>query len=147
MKSLLLLLMLGAGMVVPLQAGLNAEFRRHAGHPLWAGLLNFMVGLAAIVLVLVLMRVSPPSATRLAAAPSWAWLGGLCGATMVVSAVVSAPHLGAAALVAALVCGQLMASVVLDHFGAVGYEVRPVTVQRVVGVGLLIAGVVLVQRG
>lgn len=142
-----MLLMLGVGMLLPLQAGLNAEFRRHAGHPLWAGALNFAVGLAAIMLVLALLRVAPPSGERLAQAPGWAWLGGLCGATLVVSAVVSAPRLGATTLVAALVCGQLIASVWLDHIGAVGYPVRSITATRLLGVALLIGGLFLVRRG
>lgn len=147
MKALLMLLMVFAGGVLPLQAGFNTELRRHAGHPFWAGLANFVVGLLAVGLVLALMRVTPPSAVRLSQAPAWAWLGGLCGLIMVVSSVVSAPHLGATLLVAALVSGQLIMSVVLDHFGAVGYAVRPVTLSRLAGVALLLCGLLLIRRG
>ncbi len=147
MKTLLIPVMVGVGMLIPVQAGINAEFRRHAAHPLWAGTLNFVVGLAAILIATVVLRAATPSVERVSAAPWWAWCGGLLGATLVVTSVVSAPRLGAALLVACLVSGQLIASVFLDQMGLVGYPVRPVTWERLVGVLFLFGGVLLIQRG
>jgi len=44
------------------------------------------------------------------------------------------------------VTGQLASSVVLDHFGWVGYHVRTITPTRIIGIVLLIAGVILIER-
>ncbi len=146
MKSLLLALAVVVGMLLPVQAGINAELRRHLGHPLLAGVVNFTVGLLALTLVTGVARVAWPVPAAASGAPWWAWLGGLCGATLVVTSVIVAPRLGATLLVAALVAGQLGASVVVDHFGFVGYPVRPATFGRVAGVLFLAAGVWLVER-
>jgi bacterial/archaeal transporter family-2 protein len=62
-----------------------------------------------------------------------------------VASVTTAPHLGAAALVVLLVAGQSVAALVLDHFGWVGFPVHEISPGRILGVGLLAAGVALVR--
>jgi transporter family-2 protein len=54
--------------------------------------------------------------------------------------------LGAAALIALVVAGQSLASIVIDHFGWVGFEPKHVSAGRLLGMGLVGAGVVLVRR-
>jgi transporter family-2 protein len=147
MLFVVLALVVVSGAFVPVQAGVNAELGRHTGHPLLAGATNFCVGLTAIVVVSLLLHVPLPSGARLAAVPWWGWIGGLLGATLVVTAVVAAPRLGATLLIAALVTGQLASSVVIDHFGWLGYPARPVTLLRITGVVLLALGMGFVQRG
>ena len=57
-----------------------------------------------------------------------------------------APRLGAAALIAALVAGQMMASLIVDHFGWVGFAQHAVTPLRPAGAALIVVGVILVRR-
>jgi uncharacterized membrane protein YdcZ (DUF606 family) len=77
-----------------------------------------------LVAVMVVTRAPAPSLARAAAAPWTAWLGGILGAGYAVVVVVLARHLGAATLTAAVVTGQLICSVVLDHFGLLGFELH-----------------------
>jgi len=147
MRHLFVLLMVGVGMLLPVQAAMNAEFRRQAGHGLWAGLLNFVVGLLALLVVIGLMRPTSPAVGKLAQVPFWAFAGGLIGALLVVTASITALRLGAAALVTALLCGQLLCSLLLDQFGGFGYPVRELDLSRAAGVGCLLAGLWLIQRG
>jgi transporter family-2 protein len=86
-----------------------------------------------------------PATSRLADAPWWVWLGGLCGAFYVVGSVVAAPRLGAATLVALIFAGQAVSSLLVDHFGWVGFDEQPISLGRIAGVLLLAAGVVLVR--
>jgi transporter family-2 protein len=81
----------------------------------------------------------------LAGDPLWSWLGGVRGAMMVLSAIIPAPRLGAAAFVSAMVVGTVVASVAIDHFGLVGFREHPVTTLRLLGGVLVIVGMVLVQ--
>ena len=68
------------------------------------------------------------------------------GAFYVLGSVVAAPKLGAATLVAVILAGQAVASLLVDHFGWVGFEENPVTPGRVLGIALLAAaGVALVR--
>jgi transporter family-2 protein len=93
-----------------------------------------------------LARTPLPSGAALGASSWWHWTGGLLGALYIAAAVVLAPRLGAATLTAAIVAGQMIASIALDHFGLVGYPVHPLSWSRVLGAALIMAGVFLIQR-
>ena len=76
----------------------------------------------------------------------WHWSGGLLGAAYIVGTIVLAPRLGAATLIAALVAGQMIASLLVDHYGWVGFAEHPISPLRLAGAVLIVAGVVLVRR-
>lgn len=142
----LVVLAIGLGVLLPVQAGVNAQLRTSLGQPVAAALVSFLVGTAALALGGLLMRVPLPLVAAWGRSPWWHWVGGLIGAAYVAGAIVLAPRLGAATLVAAVVAGQMLASLVLDHYGWVGFPVQEVTPVRLAGAGLIIAGVLLVQR-
>ena len=75
-----------------------------------------------------------------------AWLGGVLGAAYAVAVVMLARPLGAATLTALVVTGQLVCSVVLDHFGLLGFELHAASVGRVIGCALLVVGIALIWR-
>ena len=72
-------------------------------------------------------------------------MGGLLGAFYVLGSVVAAPKLGAATLVAVILAGQAVASLLVDHFGWVGFDENPITPGRLLGIVLVAAGVALVR--
>lgn len=147
MKLLLAVIVVIIGTLQPVQAGINAELRRQLGHPLLASLASFGVGFGALGIAILIVRLSFPALAQISAVPFWQWLGGLCGAILVFTSIIAAPRLGAVLFLGCLVAGQLGASVVIDHFGWIGYPLRSINAARIVGVLLLLAGVVLVQRG
>jgi len=144
--ALLLAAALLVGMGLPLQSGINAQLRISLNQPLLAALVSFGVGTVALALISLALRVPVPPASQLGQVPLWQWSGGLIGAIYIFSAVLLAPRLGATALVGAMVAGQMLASLVYDHFGVAGYPVIPVTLPRIFGVGLILTGVWLVQH-
>ena len=146
MKHFLLLFPIVAGAMVPIQAGINGTLARYLEHPARAGLVSFTVGTIAIALFVAASGNwnFPPGA--FARAPWWAWLGGLCGTVLVITALILAPRVGGALFFGGIIAGQLLCGLVLDHFGLLGYRVHPITLGRVVGVLLLFAGVLLIRR-
>lgn len=146
-SSVLVTLAVLVGALIPLQSGINAALGRSLGHPLLAALTNFAVGGIALALGAAVLQVPLPNGRDIASAPPWAWWGGLCGACLVVVAVLAAPRLGAALLVACLIAGQLSSSVLLDHMGWVGFIQRPVSTLRMLGLVLLGAGVLCIRKG
>jgi transporter family-2 protein len=134
---------IGAGLTV--QVGMNATVRAAIGSPVLAAIVNFTVGLAALALLAIASgaRWAPGSA---GAVPAWAWFGGLLGATYVAATTVLGPRLGAAAMLALTVAGQMAAALVVDHYGAIGFPQSPVTPARLLGVALLVGGVLLILR-
>jgi len=135
--------MVGAGLTV--QVGMNATVRFAIGSPVLAAIVNFVIGLAALILVAVVggARWAPGSA---ASVPAWAWLGGLLGALYVASTTVLGPRLGAAALLALTLAGQMVAALLVDHYGIIGFPQSPITPSRLLGAALLVAGVLLIMR-
>ncbi len=71
--------------------------------------------------------------------PWYYLIGGLLGAAYVFTALVLVDEIGAGGVAAATVTGQLTLSVVLDRLGVLGLEETPLSLERLVGVGLLLA--------
>jgi transporter family-2 protein len=141
--TMLLAFAVGAGLVV--QVGMNVALGRALGSPFLGSLANFLVGSAAIV-TFVLLRVDLPGRAQLAGAPAWAWFGGLFGAMYVTVATLAGPRIGALLLLSLTVAGQMVASIVVDHYGLLGFPQQPATLLRLLGVAFLVAGIVLVSR-
>lgn len=133
------------GVAIASQAGVNAMLARGVGGSVHAAFVSFLVGTLALAVVVFVRRDPLPAREALSAIPWWAWVGGLLGAFYVTVAVVAAPRLGAGALVAAVISGQLAAVVLIDHFGWLGFPQRIVTLPRMVGVVLLGVGALLVR--
>ena len=138
-----------AGAALPVQGAVNAQLRADLDAPIAAGALSFVVATTAMALVLAgalaLGRAPAPRIGPLRAVPWWGWLGGLCGATYVTSVFLLIPEIGAAPTIALTVAGQQLASVVVDRYGLLRLPQRVVGARRLAGVGVLLAGVALVQ--
>ncbi len=141
----LILVAVVVGMGYPLQAGINATIAQHHGHPLLAALTNTTVASLALLVLIVFLRVPLPAAVQVAAAPWWAWTGGLLGAGFVFSALVLAPKLGAAVFVSSGIVGTMAASLLIDHYGIIGYREQPITGLRLTGAALVVIGMILIQ--
>jgi transporter family-2 protein len=139
----LLAILVGAGLTI--QVGMNSTVRLTIGSPILATIVNFSVGLAGLALVALATgaRVVPGSTS---AVPAWAWFGGLLGASYVAATTVLGPRLGAAAMLALTLAGQMVAAMIVDHYGVIGFPQSPVTPARLAGAALLVAGVLLIMR-
>lgn len=143
LRVLNFLLAILAGAALPVQTGVNSTLRGTVGHPLWATIISFGVGALTVGALLLILRVPVP----LELPPlGWKWLGGSLGVIYVCLSLILAPRLGAASLVATVVAGQLVTSVVLDHFGWLGFPQHLVSAPRLLGAVLLGAGVWLLQK-
>jgi bacterial/archaeal transporter family-2 protein len=142
---LYLLFALAAGVMIPFQAGANAELGHWVNSPIRAAFVSFVVGTVALLALSALVFRPLPSVSRLGEAPWWVWIGGLLGAFYVAGSIVTAPKLGAATLIALIVTGQALSSLLVDHFGWVGFSEHHIGPGRVAGMALVIAGVALVR--
>jgi len=136
-----------AGAFLPIQGAVNARLGRALDNPILATLSSFVTGTIALVLYVLIARVALPDSATLLRVPLWAWLGGLIGAVYVGVMVWSVPKLGTATAFGVAIAGQIILSAILDHFGVLGLKTHPISVMRAAGVVLLLAGVVMVQRG
>jgi transporter family-2 protein len=145
-RILLSLLAASAGVSLVVQVALNGKLREGLASWSWAGLVSYLGGTLTMLAVVALQRPAWPSAAARAALPWSAWSGGFFGAIYIVLAIALLPRLGAAALVALVVSGQMLASMVFDHYGLLGIVRHAATPGRLLGAVLIVAGVVLIRR-
>jgi bacterial/archaeal transporter family-2 protein len=142
--ALFVVMALLTGVVFAVQTGINSQLRALLASPLQAVFISFMVGTVVVALALVVKREPPPLA-KWASMPWWMWLGGLCGLFIVSTNIIVVPRLGAALLTSLAIAGQLTTALALDHYGAFGFPVHHISLPRVAGAILLLAGVVLIR--
>lgn len=140
-----LILAVIAGAVVPFQSAINANLSRGLGHPLWATLASLMVSILVLLPVIIALRLPPPSLSFISKAPLWMWAGGAFGVCFIALALMLLPKLGASGFIALALTGQVVASLLLDHFGWFGLAQQPLNLSKLLGAVLLIAGVGLIH--
>ena len=134
-----------AGAFIPVMAILNGRLGKSMGEALHASVILFGVGFLFCLTVALVLTKSLPHATDLANAKPIEYLGGLIVGFYVISATLLAPRIGLANFIVCAVSAQIIISVVIDHFGLLGAMVRPVSMTRLIGIGLLIAGIIVTQ--
>lgn len=136
-----------AGFAVPLQAGSNARLGVILGHPFWATVISLLVSGLAIALLMLIVKVPRPNLVALSAGPWWIWLGGVAGVFYITVALMVVPRLGALNFIMAVVVGQLIISLLMDYFGLLGLPRHPPSLQKILGVSVVLAGFIIASRG
>lgn len=135
------------GWLLAIQPAVNGRLRLRTDHAVYAALISTTVSTLTLLLYSAAVVRKPwPDSTRLTSAPWWVWTGGVMGAIYVVTSLVLLPRLGGAVLFASIVVGQMLATLVMDHFGLFGLARHEVTPWRVLGAAFLVVGVVLIRR-
>jgi transporter family-2 protein len=139
------LLAAGAGACIALQASANGAFRRALGDPWYAAFFSIVGTFTTAITVMLLFRPPGPPADAIRSTAWWHWIGGPLGALIVLAGAALTQRLGAGLFIALVVGGQLVCSVVLDHFALMSLPEQPITVGRLVGVALVVVGVVCIK--
>ncbi len=140
------LLAVGAGACIALQASANGKFRENlGGNALLAAYLSICCTFCTATFAVLLMRPPLPSPAALRETQWWNWIGGPLGALIVLAGAALTRELGAALFIALVVGGQLLCSLLLDHFALMGLKEQPVTPGRVLGALLVVAGVLCIK--
>ena len=140
------LLALVAGAMMPTQAAINNRLAGYVQSPISAAFVSFLIGTIALFAYMLASGTPIGSLWNIKEAPAVAWLGGLLGAFFVASTIVLAPRIGVAMTFSLIVAGQMLITLVLDHFGFLGLPVKEISLARIGGVLLITAGVVIIRR-
>lgn len=139
------LLAAGAGASIAMQASANGAFRRNLDNYWWAAFFSICGTFITAMAAMIVLRPNTPTAESLRSTQWWNWIGGPLGAMIVLSGAALTTRLGAAPFIALVVGGQLLCSVLLDHFALLGLPEQPITPGRVLGAVLVVAGVVCIK--
>ena len=129
--------------MIATQSPTNAALGRSIGD-LRAVVVNFLVGGIAIAVIALVIGGGLGGITG--DPVRWHYLGGLAGAAFVTVAVLTIRPLGVTLQTAAIIIGQLTMAAVVDHYGLLGVQVRPLTAAHAGGIGLLAAGIAVLAR-
>ncbi|MEM9795086.1 MAG: DMT family transporter [Pseudomonadota bacterium] len=136
-------IMLAAGIGIPILAALNARLGANMGAPAAAAVVLFTVALATAGAVLIVT--GPGTLARAVGQPWHLFLAGMLIAFYVLSVTWIAPIFGVGNAVFFVLLGQILSAAVIDHFGLFGARVVPLTPLRVVGLLTMAAGLALTQ--
>ena len=146
MQQILLFLMaVVAGAMLAVQAGLNSAIGKAVSSPVYGALISFVTGGIALLAYCLVTGVQLNTLRRAFELPWYYWLGGVLGGFYVFAIIVLAPRLGVAVTIALTVAGQMIFSLVIDHFGLLGIPAHPVNWYRVLGIAAIIGGVVMLR--
>jgi transporter family-2 protein len=135
-----------SGAALAVQVGLNNGLRERMGHPLPSALCSFATGTLALLAFTLALRPPAPKLASFEGSPWWIWLGGVVGAAYITVTITFSGKLGAAGWLGVVVTGQILTSVVLDHYGLLGFRIHAVSPWRALGVVMLLAGAVIVLK-
>ena len=136
-----------AGLLNAVQAGANAGLGKAFDNKIMAGVAIVVCNLVAMTLVgLVAGQLAWPGTQRIAGAPWWAWTGGVLGTLFILAQLFAAGPLGSAVFMTITVTAAVLCSLLLDHFGLVGFKQHALGWGRAAGALLMLAGLGLIAR-
>lgn len=137
-----------AGVAQATQAVYNTAIARAVGGPFVSALISMTIAALILLTICLVTRASPPGLAELRLMTPYPLLvGGGCGAVILVSVLFATPRIGSAAVIALFILGQLMASVMIDHFGILGIPQHAVSITRIAGLAAVLGGTYLVVTG
>ena len=146
MQWLLIPVVIVTGVLNAIQTGTNTKLAQTAGAPIVAAIAVYLVGLATLLVLSPFLGASGQAAVKLQQAPWWAWVGGIGGALYIIAMLYATQKVGAGMFTGLTVTAAIVTSVLLDHFGWLGLKEHPAGTWRIVGAGLMVAGVVLIAK-
>ncbi len=136
------LLALSMGGLTSIYLPMNSLVAKVVGSPLLANIPFYVFG-AITTLLLCGLTGSFEDLGKLREVPSYLYLSGVVSAVMILSTTFLIPRLGAASFFVLLVLGQIGVAMTMSHFGLLASPQDPITFRKLIGLGLLAAGVVL----
>ena len=142
------LLAAGAGMCIAVQAVANTRLRHNLDTPdnsLYAAYFSICGTIASATAAMLLLRPAAPTWESLRQTQWWNWIGGPLGVLFVLAGAALVREIGAAAFIVLVVGGQLLISLLMDHFALMGLAEQPISWGRVLGAFLVVVGVVCIK--
>jgi len=143
---LFMLLVFLAGAILPIQAGFNIQIGKTVQQPVFAAFASFLIGTIALLIYLLSVKFNFSSISATQSVSPLYWTAGILGAFYVASVIIIAPKLGTALTFSLIVGGQMIISLILDHFGLLGFSIKEINWQRILGVIFLVLGVLLIRK-
>ncbi|MDZ4839962.1 MAG: DMT family transporter [Bacteroidota bacterium] len=134
------------GGILVVQAGMNSKIQETLNNPLASVILITLTSTIVGLILLAAKKFQIPDLQNISKVPWWAYLTSLLGVAYLIAALVLVKPLGNAQMFIFIVAGQILVSLVADHYGWFGFDVKPFNLNKGVSLGLLVACLYFMQR-
>lgn len=134
------------GVILPVQVAVNSKLGDAVTNPLLAAFASFFVGTISLLTYILITGIPLSKLAGAKDASPISWTGGVLGAIYVAGSIILLPKLGVALTISLILAGQMLMSVIIDHFGLFGLPVKEISLARFAGMLLIVIGVVLIRR-
>lgn len=139
-------IILAAGALQAWGPPMNNALRKALINPWLSSVVSFLPIVAFLGVVLLCLPRPMPTVNSVSAMPWWAPLGGVIGAFAVVAGLLFVSRVGAGAFAGLTITANILMSLVIDRYGLFGMEVHALSLPRLAGAGLMVAGIILISR-
>lgn len=134
-----------AGAAITVQSVLNATLGKQTGT--FGSVLILTFASIAVLVILIVLFPRTASFQHLPGLAQWyLYLGGVLGVAILAMPIFLIPRIGTTSTLTALVFGQLLLSLVIDHFGLLAAPRIEADPGRLIGILLVVVGALLVTR-
>ena len=131
---------------MPTQGVVNSKLAGYVDSPVSAAFISFAVGTIVLFVYMLLTGVPLSGLASSKNAPLIAWIGGFLGAFFVTVMATVVPKIGVALAFSLAIGGQMLVTLLIDHFGWLGVPEKPINLYRVLGAAMITIGVILIRK-
>lgn len=139
MKIYLIALMLIIGFVLTLHLAMNSQVGAILKNPRMGNAIFWVIG-GITAVIIGLTDWDPTVFARLKEVPLWLLTAGIMGGALVFGIAWTMPRLGAGTAFVLMIAGQVISGMIFSHFGLFGSPVEPISIAKLGGALLLVAG-------
>ncbi len=141
-----IILAISAGAAVSVQAVINGSLGAQLNNPMLAATISFGVGFVVALVLFLFSGGFSQADLNLENISPILFTGGALGVLYVASVLFLVPKIGVGSTIILVITGQLLLSVLIDHFSLLGVTSRALDGPRILGLLLVVAGAYLVIR-
>lgn len=145
MQIFYFLLIIVLAFFVAFQPALNAVLAKIIDSNVWATIISFTIGALVLTFYALITQQSFPM-KKISNVPPYLFIGGILGAVFVLSVVILFPKVGAVNLVIFTVMGQMVCSLIIDHYGWFNTPINEINIQKIAALLLMLIAIFWFQK-
>ncbi|MDD7569045.1 MAG: DMT family transporter [[Actinobacillus] rossii] len=139
-----IIIALCAGFALAIQAAINSQLAGALiGQPVVAAFISFLTGTIVLLGICWWKADLVVAWQHLPKQPWWKFIGGPLGALVVFTTIFLAPKIGVTNMLFFIIVGQLIAAMLIDHFGLLGMNERPMQIWQIIGLLVIALGLTI----
>jgi len=138
------LLSVAMGLALAIYLPILSHSGKIIGSPILANIPFYTLGLLTSFLLSLMMGSKLSDYSKLSGVPPWMFIAGVVSGLMILGTTFLIPRIGPGPFFVLMVTGQIIGGALLSHYGLLGAPLDTVTLKKIAGMALVVAGAYLV---